>query len=53
MMVRRLPGVALYLAAGAVAGLISAVAAIESFGWAQAAPGSLWTSRDTAVYTAA
>lgn len=53
MNLRRLPGAALILAAGAVAGLISAVVAIESLGWAPAGPGSNWQSRDTSHDAAA
>lgn len=47
MNLRKLPGALLILAAGAAAGLISAMVAIESLGFAPAAPGSIWQSRDT------
>ena len=44
---KKLPSAALTLAAGAIAGLISAMVAIESLGREPAAPGSIWQSRDT------
>ncbi len=53
MSLRTLPGVALILAAGAVAGVSSAMVAIESLGWSPAAPGSIWNSRDTSPDAAA
>ncbi len=47
MNLRKLPGAVLTLAAGAALGLISAMLAIELLGFAPAAPGSIWQSRDT------
>ena len=47
MNLRKFPGVVFTLAAGAAGGLISAMLAIETLGFAPAAPGSIWHSRDT------
>ena len=49
MPLRNLPDFAVYLAAGAVAGLLSAVVAIDSVGSEPAAPGSIWLSHSAAT----